>query len=473
MSRGGASVTETHNKNTSPISDEEKNHAWEKFKNQFREEIGPFEFQVFVNDMRLEEITEEKVLIQVAKPFDRNWLKDKHGTSLQKAFHQAFGDGRELSISVKGKEETTTSPSTTSNDKSSQNVNRSFPFANKMDFNPHFTFDRFVVGKSNQYAYSAAKAVAENPADSYNPLFLYGDVGLGKTHLLQAVGQGIKTRWEQASVKYISAEQFMNEILRTIENKTIKEFQYRFRKNIDVLLVDDVQFLAKSDAAKKEFFHTFEELAQNGKTAVFCSDRPPHEIPKIEERLRSRFEMGLIVDIQPPDFETRIAILRKKADDDGLVIPDDVIEFIASNVISNVRVLKGCLNNLAALGSMTGQTLTVELAKEQLSNYLENQPGVSSDPIDIQTIQETVSEHFNLSSGDLESKRRTKAIAEPRQVAMYLSRKYTNASYADIGDQFGGRDHSTVIHAEKKIDKACEEQTELGDQVRRLESQLR
>lgn len=448
---------------------------WSEFLSEFKEAIGPFEFQVFANELQLLNHGEDTITICVPKPFHKNWLEDKHGSALKETFETVYTEEKDLDITVDDGREKSDSP-TDSTDSSKtddkQNVNRSFPFANKGDFNPHFTFDQFVVGGSNQYAYNAARSVAESPTDSYNPLFLYGDVGLGKTHLLQAVGQGVKSQWEQASVKYISAEQFMNDILRSIQQNTIKEFQYRFRKNVDMLLVDDIQFLAKSEKAQEEFFHTFEELEQNGKTAVFCGDRPPHEIPKIEERLRSRFEMGLIVDIQPPDYETRMAILKKKAEDDGFDVPDDVIEFIASNVVSNVRVLKGCLNNLAAIGSMSGDELTVEMAQDQLSNYLDGQPGTSPDPVSIEEIQRAVSEHFNLSTQDLKSERRTNAIAEPRQLAMYLARRHTNASYSDIGDAFGGRDHSTVIYAEEKIEKAISDNTELGDQVSRVEDNL-
>jgi chromosomal replication initiator protein len=463
------------NQSSAAQSAEAESSDWSEFLTKFKDAIGPFEFQVFANELRLLNDGEDTITICVPKPFHKKWLEDKHASSLRETFEAVYGEDRDVEITVD--KESSSPSSDTEKDESSSNedkqkVNRKFPFANKVDFNPHFTFDQFVVGQSNQYAYNAARSVAESPAESYNPLFLYGDVGLGKTHLLQAIGQDVKSQWEQASVKYISAEQFMNDILRSIQQNTIKEFQYRFRKNIDMLLVDDIQFLAKSEKAQEEFFHTFEELVQNGKTAVFCGDRPPHEISKIEERLRSRFEMGLIVDIQPPDYETRIAILRKKAQDDGFDIPDDVIEFIASNVVSNVRVLKGCLNNLAAIGSMSGEQLTVDMAREQLSNYLDNQPGTRSDPVSIEAIQRAVSDHFNLSVGDLQSKRRTKAIAEPRQVAMYLARRHTNASYADIGEAFGGRDHSTVIHAEEKIENALQERSTLADQVNRVEDNL-
>ncbi|MFB6355338.1 MAG: chromosomal replication initiator protein DnaA [bacterium] len=449
---------------------------WNQFLDTFRDEIGTFEFQVFANEISLTGQKENTLFLDVPKPFHKDWLEQRHKDALETALTSAYSPNHSLEISVeqsmKSTEEPQVDDQTVSND-DKQTVNRNFPFANKTDFDPELTFANFVVGRSNQFAYNAAEAVADDPADGYNPLFIHGDVGLGKTHLLQAIGHRVKQQWEQASVKYISAEQFMNEILRCIQEKKMKEFQYRFRKNVDMLLVDDVQFLGKSDTTQLEFFHTFEELVQNGKSTVFCSDRPPNEIPKIEERLQSRFEQGLIVDIQKPDFETRMAILNKEANESGITISQEVVQYIASNVASNIRVLKGCLNNLVARASLDGQTITLESAKQQLSNYLEAQGLRKNEPISIEDIQHTVAEFFNISVPDLMSKKPTQSIAHPRQVGMYLAREMTNSSFAEIGDQFGGRDHSTVIHATRKIDNERGKDSELNGTVEQLKNKIK
>jgi len=312
--------------------------------------------------------------------------------------------------------------------------------------NPRYTFDKFVVSSCNQFAHAAAMAVAEQPSRAYNPLYVYGGVGLGKTHLMQAIGNRLAHRGG-ARMKYLSTEQFMNELINSIRFERTSEFKDRYR-NVDVLLIDDIQFLAGKERTQEEFFHTFNALYDAQKQIVITSDCPPRAIPTLEDRLRSRFEWGLIADIQPPDLETKIAILRKKAEADGAVLPDDVALFIATNSKSNIRELEGSLIRVVAYASMSGRELTLDLAKDTLKDLL-----VSESPaITVESIQKLVANHYNLKVTELKSKNNSQQISFPRQVAMYLCKRMTDSSLPEIGRRFGGKHHSTVIHAIQKID---------------------
>jgi chromosomal replication initiator protein len=313
--------------------------------------------------------------------------------------------------------------------------------------NPRYNFDRFVVSSCNQFAHAAAIAVAEQPSRAYNPLYVYGGVGLGKTHLMQAIGNRLALRGG-ARMRYLSTEQFMNELINAIRFERTLEFKERYR-NVDVLLIDDIQFLAGKERTQEEFFHTFNALYDAQKQIVITSDCPPRAIPTLEDRLRSRFEWGLIADIQPPDLETKIAILRKKAEADGVVVPDDVALFIATNSKSNIRELEGSLNRVVAYASVSGRELTLDLAKETLQDLL-----VSESPaITVEGIQKLVANHYNLKVTELKSKNNSQQIAFPRQVAMYLCKRMTESSLPEIGRRFGGKHHSTVIHAIQKVEK--------------------
>lgn len=314
--------------------------------------------------------------------------------------------------------------------------------------NPKYTFETFVIGNSNRFAHAAALAVAEAPARAYNPLFIYGGVGLGKTHLMHAIGHFVIENSPSYSVLYITSEKFTNEFINAIrDNKTV-EFRNKYR-TIDVLLIDDIQFLAGKEQTQEEFFHTFNALHESNKQIIISSDRPPKEIPTLEDRLRSRFEWGLITDIQPPDLETRIAILRKKANSENINISNDVILYIANNIQTNIRELEGAFIRIIAYSSLTSRTIDVQLAEEALRGLLAN----NSKPklITIDRIQKETAEYFSLKVEDLKAKKRTKNVALPRQIAMYLSRELTDASLPKIGEDFGGRDHTTVMHAHKKI----------------------
>jgi chromosomal replication initiator protein len=321
------------------------------------------------------------------------------------------------------------------------------PAVNPAGLNPRYKFDTFVVGPSNQFAHAACRAVAEAPARSYNPLFIYGGVGLGKTHLMHAIGHYIMAHGRNLRLTYVSSERFMNEMINALRYERILEFRERYR-SIDALLVDDVQFLSGKDGTQTEFFHTFNALFDASKQIVISSDCPPHEITSLEERLRSRFEWGLIADVQPPDLETKIAILKKKADADAVPLPDSVAIYIAGKIKSNIRELEGSLIRLLAYASMTGQEITVPLAQQVLRNVLSNDERV----VTIEVIQKFVADYYRLKLSELKSRNNSKSVALPRQVSMYLCKQLTKASLPEIGRSFGGKHHSTVIHSIHKIE---------------------
>ncbi len=314
--------------------------------------------------------------------------------------------------------------------------------------NPRYTFDTFIVGSSNQFAHAACRAVAEAPSRSYNPLFIYGGVGLGKTHLMHAVGHYVLRHDPSLRLTYISSERFMNEMINGLRYDRILEFRERYR-SVDVLLVDDIQFVSGKEGTQTEFFHTFNALYDAQKQIVLSSDRPPHEIPALEERLRSRFEWGLIADIQPPDIETRVAILKRKAEAEGVPLPDSVAMYIAGRIKSNIRELEGSLIRLIAYASLTGREVSLELTQDVLKNVLD-QDGKA---VTIETIQRFVSDYYQLKVGDLKSRNNSKSVAMPRQIAMYLCKNLTSASLPEIGRSFGGKHHSTVIHSLKKVEE--------------------
>jgi chromosomal replication initiator protein len=313
--------------------------------------------------------------------------------------------------------------------------------------NPRYTFDTFIVGSSNQFAHAACRAVAEAPSRSYNPLFIYGGVGLGKTHLMHAVGQYVLQHDRSLKLTYISSERFMNEMINAVRYDRVLDFRERYR-TVDVLLVDDIQFLAGKEGTQTEFFHTFNALYDSQKQIVLSSDSPPHEIPALEERLRSRFEWGLTADIQSPDLETKAAILKKKAEAEAVPLPDNVAMYIAGKIKSNIRELEGSLIRLIAYASLTGQDISLPLAQEVLRNILDH----DEKAVTIEAIQKYVADYYNLKMVDLKSRNNSKSVAMPRQIAMYLCKSLTHASLPEIGRSFGGKHHSTVIHSIRKVE---------------------
>ncbi|NTW70993.1 MAG: chromosomal replication initiator protein DnaA [Eubacteriaceae bacterium] len=337
-------------------------------------------------------------------------------------------------------------------------------FIDSTNLNPKYTFETFVIGESNRFAHAASVAVAEAPAQRYNPLFIYGGVGLGKTHLMHAIGHYTLEQWANKKVVYVSCEKFTNDFIDSIQNKNNISFRNKYR-NVDVLLIDDIQFLAGKEGTQEEFFHTFNALHEANKQIVISSDRPPKEIPTLEERLSSRFEWGLITDIQAPDLETRIAILKKKANTENINIGNDVLVFIASKVHSNIRELEGALIRVNAFSKLTNQNISVELANEALKELISNR---KPDIITVDLIKEVTAKYFNIEVDDFNLKKRTKSIAYPRQVAMYITRTLTEMSLPKIGDEFGGRDHSTVIHALDKIKTDMERNFDFRNLINRI-----
>ncbi|GEO27252.1 chromosomal replication initiator protein DnaA [Alicyclobacillus acidoterrestris] len=332
-----------------------------------------------------------------------------------------------------------------------------------------YTFETFVIGASNRFAHAACLAVAERPAQGYNPLFIYGGVGLGKTHLMHAIGHYVKTHDPTAKISYLSSEKFTNEFITAIRDSQTEAFRNKYR-SIDVLLIDDIQFLAGKESTQEEFFHTFNSLHEAGKQIVISSDRPPREIPTLEDRLRSRFEWGLITDIQPPDLETRIAILQRKARSEGLEIPEEVLSYIANQIDSNIRELEGALIRVVAYSSLVNEDVTPELAKAALKDI------ISPDrirTITVSHVQKVIGDHFGLKIEDLKGKKRTRNIAFPRQIAMYLTRELTEMSLPRIGEAFGGRDHTTVLHACERVNEELQKDAELKATLERLAQAIR
>ncbi len=403
-------------------------------------------FDTWFTPVQLERIEEDSARLIVPNKFFGDWLRQHYGALLQEALVAVHGQGG-IAVAFVSRERDAGHPSASGSAGMVRSLGATRARKN-IHLNPKYTFTSFVVGASNQFAHAASLRVAEAPANTYNPLFIYGGVGLGKTHLLNAIGNYIGDRMD-LRIAYVTTEQFTNEVINSIRYDKMADLRKRYR-TIDMLLVDDVQFLAGNERTQEEFFHTFNTLYEARKQLVLSSDRSPKEIANTEERLQSRFGWGLIADLQPPDLETRIAILRKKSEDEHIPLPDDVVQFLAENLKSNIRELEGSLVRIGAYSSLTGQPLTLELAKEVLRDVIGDKKKI----ISMDDIQETVGTRFHVKISDLKSRRRSKTLVHPRQIAMYLSRELTDASFPEIGRHFGGKDHTTIIHACKQIAKA-------------------
>ena len=435
---------------------------WQGVLEQLRERLGNQNFETWIRPIRVKETSSEEISLEVPNKFFRDWLVEHFLGSIHESLSQLAHQSMKISLSVNQKLQ---SVSATPEKRTEREPPRAPPRVNNLI--PKYNFENFVVGASNQFAHAASFAVANQPGEHYNPLFIYGGVGLGKTHLINAIGHRIVEKRPVLKVLYLSSESFMNELIASLRRDKMDEFKIRFR-HIDALILDDVQFIAGKERTQEEFFHTFNSLYESHKQIIITSDKFPKEIPELEDRLRNRFEWGLIADIQPPDMETRVAILQKKAEVEGVMLPHEVAIFLASHIDSNVRELEGSLTRLGAFASLTKVTITIDLAKEVLQNTLKG----NSREITIESIQKTICDYFNLKPGDLKAKRRTKNIAVPRQVAMYLSRKHTSTSFPAIGSKFGGRDHSTVIHAAKTIEKKIKEDPQMQSTIEKLEKNL-
>jgi chromosomal replication initiator protein len=406
--------------------------------------------------------TDGELRVSVPNPLFRDWLAKHYTAVIEEALSEIGRKGTRL-IFVLNDEAT----SSLAEDTSSGTVRSAEPDAitlppvtNPAGLNPRYTFDTFIVGPSNQFAHAASRAVAEAPSRSYNPLFIYGGVGLGKTHLMHAIGHYVLATVRGTKLTYISSERFMNEMINAVRYDKILDFRERYR-SVDILLVDDIQFLAGKEGTQTEFFHTFNSLYDSQKQIVISSDCPPHEIPALEERLRSRFEWGLIADIQLPDLETKVAILKRKAEAEAVPLPDDVAIYIAGKIKSNIRELEGSLIRLIAYASLTGREISLALAQEVLKKVL----GHEEKAVTIEQIQKFVSEFYQLKVGDLKSRNNAKSVAMPRQIAMYLCKMLTNASLPEIGKSFGGKHHSTVIHSIRKIEELCRRDADFNTQI--------
>ena len=416
------------------------------------------------------ELSDDAFTIAVPNDFTREWIEGHFLGLIRAAVKDATGHERAVRLTVRDAGAVVSPESDSDEPGETPVLVRPAEPAASGGMNGKYTFDLFVIGSSNRFAHAAALAVAEAPAQAYNPLFIYGSTGLGKTHLLQAIGQYVGEHGNGLTARYVTSETFMNDFINSLRDKRIEGFKQRYR-TYDVLLVDDVQFLEGKDRMQEEFFHTFNTLYEAGKQIVLSSDRPPKEIATLEERLRSRFEWGLITDIQPPDLETRIAILRKKVKTDGIHVPDpDVLTFVAERVTTNIRELEGALTRVVALSSLTGRAMTVELAEDVLKDVFPQGQPVE---ISIRRIQETVSERFGMTINELCSAKRSQAIAYPRQVAMYLSRALTDSSLPKIGKEFGGRDHTTVMHANAKIEGMIREDRSVFNLVQELTARIK
>jgi len=433
-------------------------NLWDKILQHTERRVNPHSFATWFRPTRQDRADETRIVVRVPTKLFCKRLTETYGQLLQAVLAEVGKPQMQLEFIPAEAEPVVAAAGAGA----SPQARLDFDAVNSQ-LNPRYTFDTFVVGASNQFAHAAAVAVAEQPSKSYNPLFLYGGVGLGKTHLMQAIGHSLKRRNPALRLTYISAEKFTNEVIASIRFERMPSFRDRFR-SMDVLMVDDIQFIATRERTQEEFFHTFNALYDQQKQIVISSDCPPKEISSIEERLRSRFEWGLITDIQPPDLETKIAILQKKADNEHAHLPDDVAEYIARSIKSNIRELEGALIRLIAFSSLTGAEVDLPTAQQVLKNIIET----ADKKVTIEQIQKRVGEHFGLRPQDLKMRSNSKVIAFPRQVAMFLVKQLTSASLPEIGRQFGGKHHTTVLHSIHKIETQRQTDKDLNKTINRL-----
>jgi chromosomal replication initiator protein len=446
-------------------------HFWEKSLIFIKEKVTQQNFDTWISPLRICSLEGSNCQLSVPNKFFKDWLTENFADIIKNSVSRAAGLDMKVAFVVdKSPPEKGAVPEEREAEPQKKPPKKSETTRIRIhhSLKPNYSFDRFVVGPSNQFAHAAALAVAEKPANNYNPLFIYGGVGLGKTHLLNAIGIQTLALHSDKNVLYVSAEEFMNEMINSIRYDRMPKFREKYR-NIDSLLIDDIQFIAGKERTQEEFFHTFNTLHDSGKQIVVTSDRFPKDIPNLEGRLRSRFEWGLIADIQPPDVETKIAIVMKKAQENNIAIPQNVAYYIASKSESNIRELEGFLIRIGAYASLTGREINMDLVKEVLKKFFKQ--GEKRE-ITVDEIVKTVAGKFNIKISDLKSQKKNKNLVIPRQIAMYLSRKLTNLSFPDIGAKIGGKDHSTVIYATNKVREILDKDPKMLASVREIEDML-
>lgn len=440
---------------------------WEKSQKTIRDQIGNTSYETWFSSILAKEKDPETLIIETPDEFFKNWIVEHYLETIEGALNALTASNINIEFEVNvhmlsGKAKKHAAE--TKDQVSAIQV----PQEESSAIAPRFTFENFVVGSSNRFAHAASLAVADAPAKTYNPLFIYGGVGLGKTHLMQSIANRIKARHPETKFCYLSSERFTNALIDAIRHKSAAQFRQKFR-NVDVLLIDDIQFIAGKEATQEEFFHTFNDLHENRKQIVISSDRPPKSIPNLEERLSSRFAWGLITDIQPPDFETRVAILRKKIEREPTKVPDSVIFFIAEQVKTNIRELEGALIRVIAYSLLEEKPVSLDMAQTILKDMVTE----TAKPISVDMIQKIVANHYNVSLFDLKNTRRNKNIVLPRQIAMYLARQLTALSLPEIGAAFGGKDHTTVLHSCKKIDREAGVDPQLKNTLEQLSTEIK
>lgn len=448
------------------------NRLWQQTLAHIEKSLNPQHFATWIRPIRLVSLEKDLVSLEVPNRFVLDWVRDHYGELLRSTISEIGAIDYRLQFQIAPRNQTKESTTAVEEPRpqpiaAEEGVESGKKWLGPINLNPKYTFEEFVSGSSNQFAFAAAMAVANNPATTYNPLFIYGGVGLGKTHLVNAIGNAIYKKNPEMRVCYYTSEKFMNELINSLRYAKMDEFRNKFR-SMDVLLIDDVQFIAGKERTQEEFFHTFNALYESHKQIIVTSDKFPKEIPGLEERLRSRFEWGLIADIQAPDVETKQAILKMKAEQNGIYMPEEVALFLATSVSSNVRELEGFLVRIGAYASLTATPVTLAMAKEVLKDILVEK----NRELSVEEIQKAVAAHFNIKVSDLKSPKRLKALVLPRQIAMYIARQLTSASYPDLGDRFGGKDHSTIIHAIKKIEKQLESDMQLRSTIATLRNAL-
>jgi chromosomal replication initiator protein len=436
-------------------------NTWQEVLNHLKPKVNTQSYQTWLRPTRFSHVESNAVVVRVPNREFQDWIQEHYGTLIREALENLRLDVEEIRFVYE-------------EDKEKGSGAATGPQQGRLDFdsiahelNQRYTFDTFVVGSCNQFAHAAARAVAEAPSKAYNPLFLYGGVGLGKTHLMQAVGHHIKSNSKDMRLSYVSSERFTNEVINSLRYDRMVSFREKYR-NVDVLLMDDIEFIAGKERTQEEFFHTFNALYEGQKQVVISSDCPPKEIPGLEARLRSRFAWGLTADLQPPDVETKMAILAKKSDALGLVLPDNVAEFIATKIKSSIRDLEGALTRLIAYSSLTGADITLPMANQVLKNLVD----LEERRISIENIQRVVCQEFSLALSQLKAKNNSQAIAYPRQIAMYLAKELTPASLPQIGKEFGGKHHTTVIHSINKITQKRKADRDLNRLLNKLSDSL-